>query len=101
MRTAELRDRVVAVLVEHFVEELFGSGDASRFVARGRYSLANLVRELVEEEAPKRLGRSRVARKERALDGLGQVGEREYVPVEIREVGSQARPLGGGESLGD
>ena len=109
VRAAQLRDRVVAVLVEDLGEELLGSSRRRR--SRPRPGLArpvasvlrlpDLVGELVQEEPSQRFRRSRVSREERALDGLGQVGQREDVPVEIREVWGEPHTLVGGERLGD
>ncbi len=56
-------------------------------------ALADLVRELVEEEAPERFRRARVAREERALDHLGQVDEGEDGSVEVGEVRREDAPL--------
>ncbi len=102
MSAAELRDRVVAVLVEDLVEELLGARDADGLglAAGGSRAIADLVRELVEEQPAQRLRGPRVAGEERALDRFRQVGQRENVPVEIREVGREPRALGVGEGLG-
>ena len=102
MRATELRHRVVAVLVEDLVEELLGARDAYTLglAAGRRRAIADLVCELVEEEAAQRLGGPRVAGEERTLHRFREIGQRENVPVEIREVGRKPRALVVGEGLG-
>ena len=74
VHAAELRDRVVAVLVEHPLVQPLGARSlptsARRRRPRGR---ATSSEELVEEQPPQRLRRPRVAREQRALDRLRQV----------------------------
>ena len=54
VRAAQLRDRVVAVLVEDLVEELFGAREANGRAAGA--PVGDLVRELVEKQPPQGLG---------------------------------------------
>ena len=88
MHATELRDAVVAVLDEHLLVELVGAvgADARRGVAGGLH----VLEELVEEQAPQRLGRTAVAGEERALHHLGQIDQREDRAVEVREVRRRA-----------
>jgi hypothetical protein len=71
VRAAELRDRVVAVLVEDLRVELLRALDPDRRRARG--ARGNVAGELVEEEAAQRLRRSRVAREERPFTVSGRL----------------------------
>ena len=96
MRAAELRDRVVAVAEEDRLVEL------RRAVALRELDdrhVGQRVGELVEEEPPQRPRVARVAREEGALDGLGEVDEREDRLVEVREVRGEASALLVGEPL--
>ena len=91
MRAAELRDRVVAVLVEDALVELVGAPDAQRLL--GVPFVADLIEKLVEEEPAQRLRRARVAGEQRSLHDLRQVAQREHRSIEIREVRRQQAPL--------
>src|SRR5262249_15723822 len=88
---AELGDGVVAVLVEHFRVQLLGTLDADRRGA-DRRPLEG-AGELVEEQAPQRFRRARVAREQRPFHGLGQVREAEDVTVGVGEEWSQRGAL--------
>ena len=93
VHAAELRDRVVAVLVEHPLIELVGALECPRRTPAGACSTVGV--ELVEEQPAQRLGRPRVAREQRALHRLRQIDQREDRPVEVREVrrdGARLRP---------
>jgi hypothetical protein len=85
VHAAELRDRVVAVLVEDPGVETFGALDADRR-RRGGACRRDLIEKLVEKQPAQRLRRARVAREQRALDRLGQVDEREHRLIEVGEV---------------
>ena len=91
---AELRHRVVAVVVEHPRVQPLGALESD---GRGAGGAADLGIELVEEQASQRLGRPRIAREQRALHGLRQIHERKDRPVEVREVRRDGRLLGLGE----
>ena len=54
--------------------------------APARRRRADLAEELVEEQAPQRLRRARVAREQRALDRFRQVGQREDRAIGVGEV---------------
>src|SRR6185312_14179261 len=85
-----LRDRIIAIVVEDTGVEPFGTidaggrSDAARLT--GIVSGGDLLGELIEEKAAKGLGRTRVACEERALDGFGQVRQREYMAIEAGEI---------------
>ena len=98
VRAAELCDRIVAVLVEHARVELVGARETDRAAARRRRG-TDLVEKLVQEEPPQRLGRSRVAREQRALDRFRQIGQREDRPIGVGEVRRQRARLGFGEGV--
>ena len=91
VRAAELRDRIVAVLVEHLRVQLFGAFDADR--RRSRRRAREIAGELVEEETAQRLRRSRVACEERALHRLGEVREPADVPTVLVEWRARRTPL--------
>src|SRR5205823_5442434 len=55
--------------------------------------------ELVEEQPPQALRAARIPSKQRALDDLRKVDEREDRPVEAREIRPENVRLGGGELL--
>ena len=96
MGAAELGHRVVAVAEEDALVEL---GGAAALGALPDVALGRRFGELVEEQPPQRALVARVAREQRALDGLGQVDEREDRTVEVRDVGREAGALGFGEGL--
>jgi hypothetical protein len=100
VHAAELRDRVVAELEEHPVEQLLGLVHLDVLEPRDRAGLERFG-ELVQEQPPERFRRPRVAREERALDHLGQVGQREDRAVEVGEVGREPGSLLVGEVLLD
>ena len=86
---AELRDRVVAVLVEDARVQAFGSfgADAASLRDHRQHSGDRTCsEELVEKQTPQRLGRARVAREERAFDRLWQIRQREDRSVGVGEV---------------
>ena len=85
MNAAELRDRVVSVVVEHLLVQPFGAGRADgRRGRRGR--VRDLIGELVEEQPPQGLGRSRVAREQRAFDRFRKIDQREDRAVDVGEI---------------
>src|SRR5262249_45934502 len=95
---AELRDGVVAVLVEDLRVQPIGalqSDDAGPGIDRG----GHLVLELVEKQSAKGFGRPRVAREERAFDRLRQIRQRKNVAVRVREVRRQPPLFVVGEGL--
>ena len=92
MGAAELGHGVVAVAEEDPLVELLGALALFAVVAPARRGKA--LGELVEKEPPQRAGVARVAREQRALDGLGQVDQREDRPVEVGEMRREARSLG-------
>jgi hypothetical protein len=85
VHAAELRDRIVAELEEHPIEQLLGLVDLDALETRDRAGLERLG-ELVEEQAAEGLRCPRVAREQGALDDLGQVGQCEDRAVEVGEV---------------
>jgi hypothetical protein len=99
--TAQLGDRVVAVVVEDGLVELLGPGEADRGVHRLVAGDVQVDDELVEEEPAQALGRAGVAGEERALDHLGEVHEGEDGTVEVGEVPPEDVLLLGGELLRD
>ena len=103
VRTAELRDRVVAIFIQNARIQLLGARGANariRDVSRrpGRVHLAD---ELVEKQPPDRFRRTRVARKERALHRLGKIPQREDRSIRIREVGFERVGFFRRERFGD
>ena len=94
---ADLGDRVVAVADEDALVELRGPG--ALLVVEGAPARRRVGRELLEKEPPDRPGIPRIAGKKRPFDGLRQVDEGEYGPVEVGEVGSEDRSLLGAEFL--
>ena len=88
MRTSELRDRVVAVAEEDAVVQLGRSASLAGLYLVG--SPRQIVRELIQEQSAQRSWVARVAREQRSLHGLRQVDQREYRPIEVREVRAQA-----------
>ncbi len=85
MHAAELGDRVVAVIGEDLRVQLLGPLEA-HFALADAAACSHVLVELVEEQPPQRLRRSRVPREERALHGFRQVGQREDGSVEIGEI---------------
>ena len=100
MHATQLSDRVVAVLEEDLLIELFGSLQADRRVHPEVARHIQVPHEFVEKEATQTLGASAIAREQRALHDLGQVHQREYRTVEIREITPKDLGLLGGEFLG-
>ena len=100
VRAAELRHRVVAVLLEHPAVQPLGAFAARLAAGAGRVP-AGAVEEFVEEEAPQRLRGARIPREERPLDRLGKVGQREDRPVRVAEAGRQRGGFLRGEGLRD
>jgi hypothetical protein len=98
VRSAELRHRVVAVFVEHARVQLLGARHADRFCGRSRGG--HVSGELVEEQTAERLGGARITCKQRPLHCLGEVGEREYVPVGVAEIGCEPCTFLFGELFG-
>ena len=62
---------------------------------------SSLPEELVEEQPPDRLGRARVAREQRALDGFRKIAQREDGSIGVREVRRERARFVGRERLGD
>ncbi len=89
--TTELGDRVVAVLVEHPLVEVFSALEADRRLVGGHATCdlgdadLGLVVELVEEEPPHRFRRPAVAGEQGALHDLGQVDDAEDRQVDVGE----------------
>ena len=77
VHAAQLRHRVIAVIVEYLLVQALGASRAH--IGRARRQ-GGPVEELVEKEPPQRLRRSRVPREQRALHGLGQVDQRKHRP---------------------
>ncbi len=98
---AELCDRVVAVVEEDTLVELFGTVEADRCVDRVVAADVEIADELVEEQAPERLVTAAVAGEERPLDHLWQVDESEHRTVEVGEVAAQHIGFVRGEGLRD
>ncbi len=94
---AELRDRVVAVADEDPLVELRGA--LALGAVEGTAPLGSVGRELVEVEPPQRALVAGVAGEQRALDGLGQIRQREHRPVEVAEVRFESDPLRLGEGF--
>ena len=97
VRAAELRHRVVAVLVEHPRIERLGAVEAGGG-APGAV-LPDRAEELVEEQPPRRLRRARVPGEQRPLDHLRQVGQHENRAVGVAEVRSERGGFLGRERL--
>ena len=106
---AQLRDRIVAVLVQHLCVELVGAGGAGAFERDGLWAVpyrrwcmagGDVAKKLIQEQPAKRLGRSRIAGKQRAFDGLRQIDEREDRPVGVGEVRREGPNLFGCERVG-
>ena len=100
VHAAQLRDGVIAVLEEHLLVELLGPIEPDRRVDSPVAADVQLVDELVEEQPPETLRRAGVAGKQRSLDDLGEVHEREDGLVQVREVPPQDVLFGGRERLG-
>ena len=96
VRAAELGDGVVAVADEDPLVELRGARALAGHVPR---AVGHVVGELVQEQPAQRPGVARVAREQRALDGLREVDQREDRPVEVREMGGEPGALGLAEGL--
>ena len=97
VRSAELRDRVVAVADEDALVERRGAL-ALAGVERGG-AAGDVVGELIQEQPAQRPGVARVAREQRPLDGLRHVDQAEDGAIQIGEVRRHARLLFGGELL--
>jgi hypothetical protein len=82
MDAAELRDRVIAVVVEHPLVQLLRALAAHALGWAGGLPLE----ELVEKQPAQRLRRPRIAREQRALDRFWQIDERENRLVRVREI---------------
>jgi hypothetical protein len=89
---AELAHRIVPVAKEDPLVEATGAFPFAP-VEGPRDAPLEVPRELVEEEPAERSLVARVAGEERSLDRLRQVHEREYRPVEVREVGGERLAL--------
>src|SRR5690606_27215346 len=98
---AELGDRIVAVLEEHFVVELLRASEAHRGVDGLVAGDVEVADELVEEQAAQALRAAAVAREQGTLDDLRQVDQGEDRAVEIGEVAPQDVGLFRSELLGD
>ena len=98
VHATQLRDRVVAVLVEDLLEQSLGArgADVTPRVARCR-GRCDRRSELVEKQTPQRFRRTGIACEERALDGFRQIDEREHGLVHVREVRGQRRRFHVGE----
>jgi hypothetical protein len=95
VRAAELGDRVVAVADEDVLVKLRGPVPLvaiERAVAR-----RGVGGELVQVKPAQGPAVTRVAGKQCALDGFGEVDEGEDGPIEVREVRLQQGALLGGE----
>ena len=95
VRAAELGDRVVAIFGQYPVVErgrplLAGVGG-------GAHGRAVRRQELVDQQASQRLGAAAVAGEKRALDDLGQVGQREDRPDGVGDVGGEPLAFLGGQ----
>src|SRR5205807_8013592 len=94
---AELCDGVVAVGDQHPLVEL---GRAPAFLPVDyRPAIAEPVGELIEEKTTERARVARVAGKQRSLDGLGEIQQREDRAIEAREVRRETLTPRFGESL--
>ena len=101
MDAAQLGHRVVAVLEEHAVVELFRPPQADRGVDGQVTGDVEVAHELVEEQPPQALGRPAVAGEERPFHDLGQVDQGKHRAVEVREVPPEDVGFVGLEVLGD
>ncbi len=101
MDSAELGDRVVAVVEEHPLVQLLRAVEADRGIDRMVAAHVEVADELVEEQAPQRLVAAAVPGEQRALDDFGQIDQREHRTVEVGEVPAQHIGFVRGEGLGD
>ena len=102
MRAAELRHRVVAVLIEHpTVQALRALATRCGAGADGIGVRFDPVGELVEEKPADRLGCPRVPREERPLDRFREAGQDEDRLVGVAEVRCKRGGLRVGEALRD
>ena len=101
VHSAELRDRVVAVLEEDPVVELLSTPQPDGRVDGRVAADVEVTDEFVEEEAPQALVRARVAGEQRALHDLGEVDQREDGTIEVRHVSPKDVLFLGRELLGD
>ena len=99
VRAAELRNRVVAVFVQHARVQLVGAGRADRGAGRSAVS-RNVASELIQEQTAQCFRRSRIAREQGALDGFRQVGQDEDRPVGVGEVRREGGRFFGCEDVG-
>ena len=84
MHAPELRDRIIPIVGKHFCVQLLSALDADCAFADG--AGLHVLGKLVEKQPAQRLCRTRVARKQCAFHGFGQVRQREHGAVEIGEI---------------
>ena len=90
--TAELGHRIVAVLEEDPLVELLGPAQPDRGVDARVAADVEVADELVEEQPPQALSRSRVPGEEGPLHHLGQVDQGKHRTIEVRDVSAEDRP---------
>ena len=90
---ADLGDRVVAVADEDALVEARGA--LALDAVERPLAVRHVAGELLEEQPPQRPRVARVAREQRALDGLRQVDEAEDGPVEVGEMRLRSRRSAG------
>lgn len=103
MHPAELRHRIIAVLEENALIQLFAAAMRRRKVRRyivGRARKLAVAEKLVEQQATQRLCGSRIARKQRPLHDFGQISKNKDRAIRICNVGLKTRTLRLGERLG-
>ena len=102
MSATELGDRVVPIVEEDALVQLFGFASCHQWViveipGHGVDPGLWIGHELVEKEPTQRLGRPRIAGEERSLDHFREIDQPEHRQVEIGEEPAQDRLLLGGE----
>jgi hypothetical protein len=100
VHSAELGDRIVAVLDEDLFVEFLGSVQAGGGIDGPITVDLEVTDELVEEQPPQALRAPAVPGEERTLDDFGQVDEGKHRSVEVREVPPQDIGLRRRELLG-
>src|SRR6185503_6718108 len=84
VHAAELRHRIVSVVVEDALVKLIRALRAHALRRRSREARA--LEELVEKQPAQRLGRSGIPREERALHRFRKIDERKDRAIGVREV---------------
>jgi hypothetical protein len=100
VHSTQLGNRIVAVLEEDLLVELFGAFEADGRIDRMIAADVEISHELVEEEAAQALGAAAVPSEQRTLDDFGKVDERKDRTIEVGEVAPQRVGLGGRVLLG-